>query len=60
MNEQERRTATLARHRNILLRMAVRVSFYYLVLAGAVAILVTVFPNTVQDLPLGGVGDIAE
>ncbi|NND47503.1 MAG: DUF4956 domain-containing protein, partial [Woeseiaceae bacterium] len=52
-------SATLARHRNILLRMAARVTVYYVALAAAVAIVLTVFPGMVDQLPLGGVGDIA-
>lgn len=59
MNEQERMSATLARHRNILLRMAARITVYYLVLAAAVAIALTVFPGMADQLPLGGVGEIA-
>jgi len=60
MNEQERKAATLARHRRILFRIAGRVSIYYVLLAIAVAVLITAFPNVVDDLPLGGVGDIAD
>lgn len=60
MTKQETRAATLARHRMILLRMAGRVSIYYFILAAAVAVLVTAFPTIVDDLPLGGVGEIAE
>ena len=60
MNERETKQATIARHRGILLRMAGRVTLYYVVLATAVAILLSVFPSIVSDLPLGGVGDIAE
>lgn len=40
--------------------MGARVSLYYLALAAAVALLITVFPNVVDDLPLGGVGEIAD
>lgn len=40
--------------------MAGRVSIYYLFLAALIGILVTAFPTVVDDLPLGGVGDIAE
>ena len=40
--------------------MAARVSIYYLILAAAAALLVTVFPTIVDDLPLGGVGEIAD
>lgn len=60
MNEQERMSATLARHRNILLRMAGQVTIYYAALAAAVALLLAVFPGMVEQLPLGGVGDIAD
>ena len=60
MDEKERKTATLARHRLILLRIAGRVSIYYILMAAAVAIFITAFPSVVNDLPLGGVGEIAE
>jgi len=40
--------------------MAGRVSIYYLFLAAFIGILVTAFPSVVDDLPLGGVGDIAD
>ena len=53
-------TATIERHRNILLRMAAKISIYYVILAAAVAAAVTVFPGFVDQLPLGGVGDIAD
>jgi hypothetical protein len=60
MNEQVRMSATLARHRSILLRMAARISIYYVALAAFVAVAVTVFPSIVDQLPLGGVGDISD
>jgi hypothetical protein len=60
MNEQARMAVTIARHRNILLRMAARVSVYYLILAAAVTIAAAVFPSFIDQLPLGGVGDIAD
>jgi len=60
MNEQVRMSATLARHRGILLRMAARISIYYVALAAFVAVAVTVFPSIVDQLPLGGVGDISD
>lgn len=60
MTEQERMAALLSRHRRILLWMAARVTFYYFVLAGSVAVLLAVFPDVVDQLPLGGVGDIAD
>lgn len=59
MDEQARMAATIVRHRNILLWMAARISIYYLLLAAAVAIAVTSFPGFADQMPLGGVGDIA-
>lgn len=60
MDEQARMAALIAKHRNILLWMGARITTYYFVLAVSVAIVVTVFPNIVDQLPLGGVGDIAD
>ena len=60
MNEEAAITATIERHRNILLWMAARVSIYYVVLAAAVAIAITTIPGFADQLPLGGVGDIAD
>lgn len=60
MEEQERRAETLARHRNILLRMAAKVSVYYVLLSAAVWLTISIFPSVVDQLPLGGVGDIAD
>jgi hypothetical protein len=60
MNEQARMAALLASHRKILVWMAARISIYYVVLAAFVAVAVTVFPGIVDQLPLGGVGDIVD
>ncbi|MGI9236175.1 MAG: DUF4956 domain-containing protein [Woeseiaceae bacterium] len=60
MDEQQRKAATLARHRAILIRIAGRVTLYYFLLAVVVAGVVTVFPGVVDDFPLGGVGDISQ
>jgi hypothetical protein len=40
--------------------MAARISIYYVALAAFVAVAVTVFPSIVDQLPLGGVGDISD
>lgn len=45
--------------RQSLVRVLVKVTAYYAVLAGLIAILVTVNPAIVEEFPLGGVGDIA-
>ena len=60
MDEQARMAALIAKHRNILLWMGARITAYYFVLAVSIAIVVTVFPNIVDQLPLGGVGEIAD
>lgn len=60
MEAQERNAATLARHRKILVRMLFKVSLYYLLLGGAIMIAVAVIPGFASQLPLGGVGEIAD
>ncbi|NNC57794.1 MAG: hypothetical protein HKO12_09550, partial [Woeseiaceae bacterium] len=42
-----------AAHRKILLWMAARISVYYLGLAAAIAVAITVFPSVIDQLPLG-------
>ncbi|MGB5627914.1 MAG: hypothetical protein WBM45_16525 [Woeseiaceae bacterium] len=60
MTKQEPMGEHLARHRNILLKMLVRITAYYIVLFGAVAIVVHFYPGLTDQLPLGGVGEISE
>src|SRR5210317_613492 len=50
----------IARHRQILLRMMTRITAYYIALAAAVWLLLTLFPAIAVDLPLGGLGDIMD
>ena len=59
MDEYKRSASLLASHRKILRRVLVKLTVYYAALAAVVAIVVMAFPNIVDDLPLGGVGDIA-
>lgn len=59
MDEQPKIRALKASHRKVLRSVLVRISVYYAILAALVAIMVAVFPGVVDDLPLGGVGDIA-
>jgi hypothetical protein len=49
-----------SRHRNVLLKMLVKITAYYFVLFGAVALAVTVSPGLIDHLPLGGVGEISD
>lgn len=59
MNEQAPITIHIARHRRILRGVLVKISIYYAALAGLLAIAISMFPGIVDELPLGGVGDIA-
>ena len=59
MNEAKRMAAVLARHRKILHWMLAKLTAYYALVAVLAALLVTAFPNVVDELPLGGVGAIA-
>ena len=60
MDTERRNAETLARHRKILVKMLFKVTAYYAVLAGAVAIAVATIPGFAAQLPLGGVGEIAD
>jgi len=60
MNEQTRIAEVIARHQNILLRMSLRITIYYAVLAAAIAVAVAYIPNFSDQMPLGGVGEIAD
>ncbi len=60
MEEKLRNAETLARHRKILLRMLLKVTAYYVVLGIAVTVAANTIPGFVGQLPLGGVGEIAD
>ena len=60
MDELQRSAETLARHRRILVRMLFKVTAYYAVLTLAVVIAANTIPGFVGQLPLGGVGEIAD
>lgn len=60
MEEFHRSDATLARHRGILMKMAVKVTAYYLIIGGALALANVLAPSFVEQLPLGGVGEISD
>ena len=59
MNVQERMDRMLAGHRKIIRQVLVKITIYYAVLAAVLAIAIMVNPAVVDELPLGGVGDIA-
>ncbi len=60
MDAERRDAETLARHRRILVKMLFKVTAYYAVVAGAIAIAIATIPGFAGQLPLGGVGEIAD
>ena len=50
----------VSRHRNILLKMLVKITVYYIVLFGAVTVAGYIIPGFFDQLPLGGVGEISD
>lgn len=59
MNEEQRMAQVLAGHRKVIQQVLLRVTIYYAILAAIIAAAVILNPDIVDDLPLGGVGDIA-
>jgi hypothetical protein len=59
MDEQQRMAGVLAGHRKIIRGVIGRITLYYIAMAAIIAISISLFPGIVDDLPLGGVGDIA-
>jgi hypothetical protein len=59
MDEKTRMADLLVSHRKILRKVLVKLTLYYAALAAVIAIIVMAFPGIVDELPLGGVGDIA-
>lgn len=59
MDVQQRMDKVLAKHRKVIRRTIARITIYYAVLAAIVAIAIAVNPGIVDELPLGGVGNIA-
>ena len=55
MNEYKRTIEAASRHRNILLRMLVRITAYYIFMGFVVALAVNFVPGLAEDFPLGGV-----
>ena len=51
MDEHARIASIIAKHKNILLRMSLRITIYYAVLAAVVALAVSFVPNFADQLP---------
>ena len=59
MNEEQRMAQVLAGHRKVIHKVLVKITIYYAILTAIVAVAIAINPGIVDDLPLGGVGDIA-
>jgi hypothetical protein len=59
MDEQQRMAQVLAGHRRVIHRVLVKITIYYAILAAVSAIIIAINPGIIDELPLGGVGDIA-
>jgi len=60
MDERERIAALIAKHQNILLRMSIKVTAYYITMAALVGMAAYFVPGFADQLPLGGVSEIAD
>ena len=60
MSDKTESAGIAARQRGILLRMAVKITAYYLVLGLALAGAIAMSPGLADRLPLGGVGEISD
>ncbi|MCO4810186.1 MAG: DUF4956 domain-containing protein [Gammaproteobacteria bacterium] len=60
MNEESPINSMISQHRQLLLRMMLRITVYYVILGSALALAAAVAPGFVDQLPLGGVGEIAD
>jgi hypothetical protein len=60
MDERERIAALIAKYQNIMLRMSIRITAYYIVMAALVGMAAYFVPGFSDHLPLGGVSEIAD
>jgi len=60
MNEKQRISELVARHRKILFRVMLRITAYYVVLGIVLTVVVTMSPGLSADFPLGGINDIGD
>jgi hypothetical protein len=59
MDVQQRMDKVLARHRKVIRQAITKITIYYAALAAIAAIVFAINPGIVDELPLGGVGNIA-
>lgn len=60
MEHEQRISALIAENKSSLLRVAVRITIYYAALAVVLAVLAATAPSFIDQLPLGGVGEISD
>ena len=60
MNEELRIDSMIAEHRQLLLRMMLKITIYYVLLGSALALAASFAPGFADQLPLGGVGEIGD
>src|SRR5210317_1438490 len=60
MNEEPRINSMISEHRNLLLRTMLRITVYYVILGSSLALVSAMAPGFVDQLPLRGVGEIAD
>ena len=58
MNEKQRIAKLKAKYRKILLRLALQITGYYIVLGVVLSVALALSPELAANLPLGGLGDI--
>lgn len=59
MDEKAGIAALISAHRKTLRGVLAKITVYYIILAALVAITVSLFPEVIDELPLGGVSEIA-
>ena len=59
MDDETRHAALVKARRNTLLGLMAKITVYYAILAALLVLSISAFPSIIDELPLGGVGDIA-
>ena len=59
MEHEPHIVALIAKHRRSLRGTLLKVTVYYAILAAAIALAVFINPDVIEQLPVGGVGDMA-
>jgi hypothetical protein len=60
MEHEQRISAMIADNKSSLLRVAIKITIYYAALAVVLVVLAATSPSFIEQLPLGGVGEISD